>query len=931
MNPKLMKSTLRQSSAFVVFVLASALPGPVSAQVSYTLQHSITPAAVRVQSGSGFGTSVAMDGGFTAVGAPNADTSALNSGAVKVFDSTTVSLLFVLARPVPATGERFGGAVGISGTRVVVGADADQTTGPGSAYVYDLGSATPTVAIATLNNPSPAAGDLFGRSVSISGTRVVVGASRDDTGATDAGSAYVYDLSSATPAVPVATLNNPGPEVNDSFGFSVAISGTLVVVAAVLDDTGATNAGSAYVYDLSSATPAVPVRTLNNPGPAMGDSFGWSVAISGTRVVVGAFSDDTGAANAGSAYVYDLSSGTPAVPVATLDNPGPAVGDAFGNAVAISGTRVVVAAFSDDTGVTNAGSAYVYELSGATPTVPLATLNNPGPAQSISFGRSMAISGTRVAAGAGSNAYVYELNGVTPAMPSATLSNAGPSADDLFGNAVAISGTRLVVGALRDDTGAEDAGSAYVYDLSSGAPTVPVAILHNPVPVRSDYFGNTVAISGTRVVIGASADGTSQGDAGSAYVYDLSSPTPAAPVLTLDNPGLPGSHLFGSSVGIAGTLVLVGASFDDTGASGAGRAYVYDLNSATPSVPVLALDNPNPAQNDQFGNAVAISGMRVVVGARWADTGAADAGRVYVFDLSSATPTEPIATLNNPTPTSTEEFGYSVAISGTRVVVGTPEDDTGANDAGIAYVYDLSSATPRLPIATLNNPSPADGDFFGISVAIFGTRVVVGARQDDTGADNAGTAYVYDLTSSPPTVPVATINNPHPAAGDNFALSVAIDGANIAIGTPFAESPLADVGTTYVFSSDADGDGLLDSWEIARFGTTTGHSALDDTDGDGRNELLEEAFDTNPLVPDANAAPAAVNEGGYLTLTIAKHSGVSYQVQSAGTLLPALPDSFSSVMTTVLIDNFTTLKVRDNVLIGTTPARFMRTKVTAAP
>ena len=92
MNPKLMKSTLRQSSAFVVFVLASALPGPVSAQVSYTLQHSITPAAVRVQSGSGFGTSVAMDGGFTAVGAPNADTSALNSGAVKVFDSTTAKL-----------------------------------------------------------------------------------------------------------------------------------------------------------------------------------------------------------------------------------------------------------------------------------------------------------------------------------------------------------------------------------------------------------------------------------------------------------------------------------------------------------------------------------------------------------------------------------------------------------------------------------------------------------------------------------------------------------------------------------------------------------------------------------------------------------------------------------------------------------------------
>ena len=65
--------------------------------------------------------------------------------------------------------------------------------------------------MATLNNPGPAEGDQFGESVAISGTRVVVGAIRDDTGATDAGSAYVYDLSSGTPTVPVATLNNPGP------------------------------------------------------------------------------------------------------------------------------------------------------------------------------------------------------------------------------------------------------------------------------------------------------------------------------------------------------------------------------------------------------------------------------------------------------------------------------------------------------------------------------------------------------------------------------------------------------------------------------------------------------------------------------------------------------------------------------------------------
>ena len=347
--------------------------------------------------------------------------------------------------------------------------------------MYDLSSGTPTVPVATLNNPGPAAGDEFGFSVAISGTRVVVGAHADDTGATNAGSAYVYDLSSGTPTVPVATLNNPSPFANDQFGLSVAISGTRVVVGAHVDDTGATDAGSAYVYDLSSGTPTVPVATLNNPGPAAGDLFGMSVAISGTRVVVGANADDTGATDAGSAYVYDLSSGTPTVPVATLNNPGPAEGDQFGESVAISGTRVVVGAFVDDTGATNAGSAYVYDLSSGTPTVPVATLNNPGPA-----------------------------------------------GGDTFGESVAISGTRVVVGANGDDTGATDAGSAYVYDLSSGTPTVPVATLNNPSPFANDQFGRSVAIFGTRAAIGAPLDDSPQADKGSAYIYAPGNIAPVA-------------------------------------------------------------------------------------------------------------------------------------------------------------------------------------------------------------------------------------------------------------------------------------------------------------------------------------------------------------------------------------------------------------------
>lgn len=130
---------------------------------------------------------------------------------------------------------------------------------------------------------------------------------------------------------------------------------------------------------------------------------------------------------------------------------------------------------------------------------------------------------------------------------------------------------------------------------------------------------------------------------------------------------------------------------------------------------------------------------------------------------------------------------------------------------------------------------------------------------------------------------------------------------------------------------DADRDGLLDSWEELWWGTKTGHGALDDWDQDGVPELLELAFGLNPTVPDSAGLPQAVNESGYLTMTITKQAGANYEVQSAGSLSPGEPEQFTSATTTVLVDNGTTLKVRDNILIDTIPKRFLRVKVTAAP
>ena len=129
---------------------------------------------------------------------------------------------------------------------------------------------------------------------------------------------------------------------------------------------------------------------------------------------------------------------------------------------------------------------------------------------------------------------------------------------------------------------------------------------------------------------------------------------------------------------------------------------------------------------------------------------------------ASPAPTFPVVFLYNPTPAVGDNFGYAVAMSGDRLVVGTPYDDIGATDAGSAYLYDLSGATPAVPTAILAHPSLAATDRFGYAVAVSGTRMVVGAIRDDTGATDAGRVYVYDLAGTNPNAPMLTLNNPAP-------------------------------------------------------------------------------------------------------------------------------------------------------------------------
>jgi len=271
-----------------------------------------------------------------------------------------------LDNPTPTSSDYFARAVATSGDYVIVGAERDDVSGSdaGTAYIYAR-TGTSWALQATLSNPSPAEADYFGYAVAISGDYAVVGAYNDDTGASNAGSAYIYARTGTSWALQ-ATLSNPAPTTADFFGYAVAISGDYAVVGAYADNAGAVDAGRAYIYARTGTSWALQA-TLSNPDPTDSDFFGYAVAISGDYAIVGAHNEDTGAADAGTAYTY-YRTGTVWALLDTLRNPAPESYDRFATAVAVSGNYAIVGAWSDNAGGADSGSAYVYY---AAPTGPV--------------------------------------------------------------------------------------------------------------------------------------------------------------------------------------------------------------------------------------------------------------------------------------------------------------------------------------------------------------------------------------------------------------------------------------------------------------------------------------------------------------------------------------------------------------------------------
>jgi hypothetical protein len=268
------------------------------------------------------------------------------------------------------------------------------------------------------------------------------------------------------------------------------------------------------------------------------------------------------------------------------------------------------------------------------------------------------------------------------------------------------------------------------------------------------------------------------------------------------------SDFAGYSVAIDGDTAVVGAPREDHGAFvDAGAAYVF-VRSGPPENEVWTqqakLTAGDGATSDQFGASVDIDGDTVVVGANLDDfSGKVDAGSAYVFVRTGVTWTQQ-AKLIAGDGANGDAFGLPVAISGNTVIASAFQDDLpGKPDAGSSYIFVRTGDPGREAWTQQAKLIAFDGvglDFFGPAVAIQGDTAVVGVPPDDTGGGaNAGSAYVF-VRSGATWTTQAKLTASDASAIDQFGSGVAIDGDTVIVGANFDDpSGFSNAGSAYIY------------------------------------------------------------------------------------------------------------------------------------
>ncbi len=271
-------------------------------------------------------------------------------------------------------------------------------------------------------------------------------------------------------------------------------------------------------------------------------------------------------------------------------------------------------------------------------------------------------------------------------------------------------------------------------------------------------YGWCVACASNRIAVGAPGDDQTSSNSGAIFLYDANGNFIKKIRLNLggilNDSGT--NRYFGSSISIGSGRIVAGSYNDNTKGTAAGAVYIFDLNGNV----IRKIYSSDAAAGDNFGWSVSVSSNRIVVGAPGDDDNGSDSGSAYIFDLAG----NQIAKIKPPSGQTGAEFGRTVAVGQQRIIVGCPEESyavgsTSYTKNGAAYLFGMSGKfMKRLTPSAVNSETYQQNNAeFGASVAIGETKIIIGQPFRDTASTKGGNLFGTDLNGN--TVLMTSGNN----------------------------------------------------------------------------------------------------------------------------------------------------------------------------
>lgn len=342
---------------------------------------------------------------------------------------------------------------------------------------------------------------------------------------------------------------------------------------------------------------------------------------------------------------------------------------------------------------------------------------------------------------------------------------------------------------------------------------------------NSTGFGRNMAMSPSFAAISDIFDTSPSNGQGVVHIYDRStSPwTHKGTVEPVSGQGWPSHtfYYFGTAVALTDNYLVVGTpSYKEDGSVGVGIVQVFTYNSTTDTWDFMASLRPEtPAEDEEFGGRVDIDGSTIITSAPIADSnGYTSRGEVYIFDLNTSDVWER-SQMQPATEDNALNFGWEVAVSGSRALAGVPGDDTYGENSGSVAAFEYNGGSwsrSEQFVPPLDNRNPKDN--FGRSVDIDGDTAVIGASHLDSSSGGwTGKGYIYSHDGSSWTLETYILGWDDSDTSDDIQLdlyehsrlgdNVAISGSRILIAAPYEDNHVDftiyhETGAVFVFDEE---------------------------------------------------------------------------------------------------------------------------------